>query len=63
MEPSEPEDQVPRLQRFKNAHPDITIVPPRRGDPFWTATREGARLTSGVTLQRFLDNLEELAGS
>lgn len=62
MEPAEPVDQVPRLQAFRAAHPDIDIRAPRIGDPFWTATREGARLTSGITLQRFLDNLEELVG-
>jgi hypothetical protein len=62
MEPAESVDQVPRLQAFRDAHPEIDIRPPRRGDPFWTATREGTRLTSGVTLKRFLDNLEELAG-
>ena len=63
MDLAEPEDQVPRLRAFKDAPPDITIVSPRRGDPFWSATREGERLTSGSTLRRFLDQLEELAGS
>lgn len=60
--PAPDEDQVPRLKAFQDAHPGITITPPDRGDPFWTAEREGERITSSIFLDRFLDNLEHLAG-
>lgn len=56
----DPEDQVPRLQAFKAAHPEIIIVPPGRGDPFWTATRGGQVLATQIFLNRFLDKLDWL---
>lgn len=62
MEPVEPADQVPRLQAFRTEHPEIVIVPPGRGHPAWTATRDGTFLTSAVFLKRFLDHLEKLTG-
>jgi hypothetical protein len=63
MQPVDPVDQVPRLQAFRSAHPEISIVPPGRGHPTWTATRDGTLLTSAMFLKRFLDHLEELTGT
>lgn len=60
MELSESGDQVPRLQAFRAAHPDIDIRPPGRGRMLWTASRGGSVLATGFDLKRILDQLDRL---
>jgi hypothetical protein len=51
-------DQVPRLEAFKAAHPDITIEPPGPGRVLWSARQGAEILCTGFDLRRFLDQLE-----
>jgi hypothetical protein len=54
------EDQVPRLQAFKEAHPDIKIIAPTRFQPSWAAKRSDEPLVSRLCLRNFLDELNGL---
>lgn len=57
-------DQVPRLEAFKAAHPDVDIMSPldSRSAPWWKAYRDGEPLATGVDLRRLLDTLESKLG-
>jgi hypothetical protein len=63
MELAAPEDHVPRLQAFKEAHPDIEILPPTQFTPSWAARRGDELLVSCIRLKNFLDALDELASN
>ena len=55
------EDQVPRLNAFKAAHPEIRITTPiesRSG--FWTAYKDDEVFCIQYELKRLLDTLEWL---
>jgi hypothetical protein len=52
------EDQVPRLVRFREEHPDIRIIPPGRTCISWTAHRRGVLLAQDIELSGLLDKLE-----
>ena len=58
-------DQVPRLEAFKAAHPDIEIMSPldSRAAPWWKAYRDGEPLATGTDLRRLLDTLESKLGA
>jgi hypothetical protein len=61
MVPDEP-DQVPRLARFREAHPGAVI---RAGDGWWQAIipeADGERVVTRYTLRELLDKLDELTG-
>jgi len=54
-------DQVPRLQAFRQAHPEIEIRDPvstRSG--LWSAHRDGRVLATEIELYRLLDRLDSL---
>ena len=53
------EDQVPRLQRFRESHPDIEITPPSRRTALWKARRAGVTIALHFSLKRLLDVLED----
>jgi hypothetical protein len=55
------EDQVPRLQRFREDHPDIEITPPGKDTLLWKARKGGVVIAEYFNLQRLLDALEDLA--
>lgn len=54
------EDQVPRLQRFRDDHPDITITPPGQQTPLWKARKGGDMVAQHHDLRRLLDDLESV---
>jgi hypothetical protein len=59
------DDQVPRLEQFRAAHPDIEIMSPldARSSPWWKAYRkDGEPLATGVDLRRLLDVLDVKLG-
>ena len=57
-------DQVPRLERFRQAHPEVEIMTPLdTRSPFWKAYRDGQHLGTGIDLRRLLDQLERGKGS
>jgi hypothetical protein len=59
--PDEPEDAVPRLERFRAAHPEITITAPGRGrSAFWKAERGNEHLCHAYWLRQLLDKLETI---
>ena len=53
------EDQVPRLKRFKDEHPDITITPPGRQTALWKARKGGDVIAQHFLLNRLLDDLDD----
>jgi hypothetical protein len=55
-----PEDQVPRLKRFRDSHPDITVIPPGGLVGQWVARRAGEMVASDLELRGLLDQLERL---
>jgi hypothetical protein len=57
MELAEPGDQVPRLQAFEEAHPEITIIRPSQFSPTWAASRDDELLVARTSLKQFLDAL------
>jgi hypothetical protein len=57
---ADPHDAVPWLEWFRQAHPDITVIAPSAGDPFWDAYRDGERLTSAYFLTQLRDQLSWL---
>jgi hypothetical protein len=55
-----PPDQVPRLNAFRAAHPDIEITSPLESlSNFWTAYKDGVVVCVRYDLRRLLDKLEE----
>ncbi len=51
-------DQVPRLEAFRQAHPDIRIDNPvDTRSAFWTAHQDGKVLCAEFELSRLLDRL------
>lgn len=58
----EPEDQVPRLERFRQRHPDIDVTPGSKPDNYgqWTARRDGKTIASDYELRWLLDDLERI---
>lgn len=52
------EDSVPRLERFRDEHPEVTINPPHKLNPYWEGWRDGEFLARAYWLERLLDNLE-----
>ncbi len=58
-----PGDPIERRAAFEAAHPEITISPPGRHDPFWTARQDdGSILASAYMLAKLLDTLARLLG-
>lgn len=51
-------DPLTRLDRYKATHPDVTVTPPRDGNPFWEGHKDGQVIGSGYQLERLLDRLE-----
>ncbi len=58
--PPGPPDQVPRLERYRQGHPDVDILPPGAQSAVWRAFRGGDLIAYGFTLMVFLDRLEDL---
>jgi len=58
--PPGPPDQVPRLERYRQEHPDVDIQPPGARSTVWRAFRDGDLIAYGFTLMVFLDRLEAL---
>ena len=58
--PPGPPEQVPRLERYRRAHPDVDIQPPGDQSAVWRAFRDGDLIAYGFTLMAFLDRLEVL---
>ena len=58
--PPGPPDQVPRLERYRQEHPDVEIQPPGTESAVWRAFRDGDLIAYGFTLMVFLDRLEAL---
>ena len=55
------DDQVPRLQRFREAHPEFTIrTPEENRSPHWSAYLAGNQVAAETSLRHFLDALEWL---
>ena len=52
------EDQVPRLQRFRDDHPDIDDHAAGQGHALWKARKGGVVIAEYFNLQRLLDDLE-----
>jgi hypothetical protein len=57
-----PPDQVRRLERYRQKHPDVDIQPPGAESAVWRAFRDGNLIAYGFTLMVFLDRLEALPG-
>jgi len=58
--PPGPLDQVRRLERYRQEHPDVDIQPPGAQSAVWRAVRDGDLIAYGFTLMVFLDRLEAL---
>lgn len=57
--PGSPE-QVRRLERYRQEHPDVDIQPPGAESAVWCAFRDGNLIAYGFTLMVFLERLEAL---
>ena len=53
-------EQVRRLERYRQEHPDVGIQPPGADSAVWRAFRDGNLIAYGFTLMVFLDRLEAL---
>ena len=53
-------DQVRRLERYRQEHPDVDIEPPGARSTVWRAFRDGDLIAYGFTLMVFLERLEAL---
>jgi len=53
-------DQVRRLGRYRQEHPDVRIEPPGVRSAVWRAFRDGDLIAYGFTLMVFLERLEAL---
>ena len=58
--PPGPPEQVRRLERYRQEHPDIDIQPPGAESAVWRAFRDGNLIAYGFTLMVFLERLEAL---
>ena len=58
--PHGPPDQVRRLERYRQEHPDVEIQPPGAGSAVWCAFRDENLIAYGFTLMAFLERLEAL---
>ena len=58
--PPGPPDQVRRLERYWQKHPDVDIEPPGADSAVWRAFRDGNLIAYGFTLMVFLERLEAL---
>lgn len=58
--PPGPPDQVRRLERYRQEHPDVGIEPPGAQSAVWRAFRDGELIAYGFTLMVFLERLEAL---
>jgi len=58
--PPGPPEQVRRLERYRQEHPDIDIQPPGAGSAVWRAFRDGNLIAHGFTLMVFLERMEVL---
>ena len=58
--PPGPPDQVRRLERYRQEHPDVDIWPPGAGSAVWRAFRDGDLIAYGFTLMVFVDRLDAL---
>lgn len=58
--PPGPPDQVPRLERYRQEHPDVDILAPGAQSAVWRAFRGGDLIAYGFTLMVFLERLEAL---
>jgi hypothetical protein len=58
--PLGPPEQVQRLERYRQEHPDIAIWPPGPDSAVWRAFRDGNLIAYGFTLMVFLERLEAL---
>jgi hypothetical protein len=56
--PPGPPDQIPRLEQYQRAHPDVAIRAPGTESAVWRAFRDGDLIAYGFTLMVFLDRLE-----
>jgi hypothetical protein len=56
--PPGPAEQVRRLERYRQEHPDVDIQPPGADGAGWRAFRDGNLIAYGFTLMVFLDRLE-----
>ncbi len=55
-----PPEQVRRLERYRQEHPDVDIQPPGADSAVWRAFRDGNLIAYGFTLMVFLERLETL---
>ena len=55
-----PPEQVRRLERYRQEHPDVDIQPPGADSAVWRAFRDGNLIAYGFTLMVFLERLEAL---
>jgi hypothetical protein len=55
-----PPEQVRRLERYRQEHPDVGIQPPGAESAVWRAFRDGNLIAYGFTLMVFLERLEAL---
>ena len=56
-------DQVPRLNAFRAAHPDVEIKSPLdTRSAYWKAFRGGVQIGVELDLRRLLDGLETTLG-
>jgi hypothetical protein len=53
-------DQVTRLERYRQEHPDVDIQPPGAQSAVWRAFRDGELIAYGFTLMVFMERLEAL---
>ena len=58
--PPGPPEQVRRLERYRQEHPDVGIQPPGADSAVWRAFRDGNLIAYGFTLMVFLERLEAL---
>ena len=56
--PHGPPEQVRRLERYWQEHPDVDIQPPGADSAVWRAFRDGNLIAYGFTLMVFLERLE-----
>ena len=55
-----PTDQVVRLKKYRQLHPNVEISPPNEHDIMWRAYDSGLFLTHHAQLDKLLDILERI---
>jgi hypothetical protein len=58
--PPGPPDQLTRLERYRQEHPDVDTQPPGAQSAVWRAFRDGELIAYGFTLMVFMERLEAL---